>query len=111
MSTFKLYSGMVPSCGVFCGGCPNFLREKRTCPGASIKQRCQQCTSYHLCCVGKGITHCFQCSDYPCKRFKAFRKRWLKYGQDFLENQDLLRELGTDGFLEYWNEKEGKDIF
>lgn len=30
----KHYSDRVPACGVFCGGCPTYIRDKRPCPGA-----------------------------------------------------------------------------
>lgn len=43
--------------------------------------------------LGKRITHCFQCSDFPCTKFKRFTIRWLKYGQNFIENQKLLKTL------------------
>lgn len=51
------------------------------------------------------ITHCFQCSNFPCTRFKGFAKRWQKHGQDFIENQKLLSEIGEVAFLEYYNKK------
>lgn len=56
----KAYCGRVPACGVFCGGCPRYIQEKNPCPGATInKARCEKCKTFHLCCVEKGITHCF----------------------------------------------------
>src|SRR5659263_789365 len=79
MSNFKSYHGRVPACGVFCGGCPTYTRERKPCPGADINiKRCEGCTTFHLCCKEKGITHCYECGDFPCRRFKSFSKRWLK---------------------------------
>lgn len=102
----KPYYGRVPASGVFCGGCPTYLRESKSCPGADInKSRCEKCKTFHLCCVGKGITHCHQCDVFPCARFKGFAKRWLKYGQDFIENQKLLAEVGEVGLLKQYNQK------
>ena len=106
MANLKNYTGRIPACGVFCGGCPTFTREKNPCPGAEInRKRCESCTTFYLCCKDKNISHCFQCTDFPCKKFKAFSKRWLKYGQDFIVNQKLLKDRGIDGFLEYYNSK------
>jgi len=103
------YNGRVPACGVFCGGCPTYTREKKPCPGAEKNAaRCASCTTFHLCCKEKGITHCYECSEFPCKRFKTFSKRWLKYGQDFIENQKLLKEVGADNFLQHYNAKAQK---
>lgn len=100
----KLYTGTVPSCGVFCGGCPNYTRCKKPCLGASKIDRCQKCR-FHLCCVEKGIEHCFECEVFPCKRFKGFARPWQKYGQNFIANQLLLKEVGQEEFLARWNAK------
>ena len=87
MAKIKPYNGRIPACGVFCGGCPIYTREKRACRGAELNHsRCEKCKTFHLCCFGKKITHCFQCSNFPCTRFKGFAKRWLKYGQNFVES-------------------------
>lgn len=102
----KPYHGRVPACGVFCGGCPMYLKEKNPCPGSEInKVRCENCKSYHLCCKEKGITHCYECETFPCFRFKRFAKNWEKYGQNFIENQKLLEESGVENFLKYFNSK------
>ena len=106
MNNMRKYSGRIPACGVFCGGCPVYMRAKKPCPGAELnEQRCERCKTFHLCCRAKEISHCYQCSDFPCKKFRDFTKRWLKYGQDFIENQKLLKNVGTDGFIEYYNLK------
>lgn len=100
----KPYYGRVPACGVFCGGCPLYVREKNPCPGAEINTaRCEKCKSFHLCCEERGIAHCYECKTFPCYRFKRFSKNWEKYGQDFIENQKLLKELGKENFLNYFN--------
>lgn len=37
----KIYNGRVPACGVFCGGCPTYTRQK-TCLGAQLNSaRCE----------------------------------------------------------------------
>ena len=102
----KEYKGRVPACGVFCGGCPIYVRERKPCLGAEINSsRCEKCKTFHLCCQEKGITHCFNCEMFPCPKFKSFAKRWLKYGQDFIENQKLLQSIGEIKFIEYFNLK------
>lgn len=102
----KRYSGRIPACGVFCGGCPTYIREKNPCPGADInRKRCERCKTFHLCCVEKGITYCYQCSIFPCAKFKTFSKQWFKYGQDFIKNQELLKTVGEKDFLTYYNLK------
>lgn len=102
----KPYRGRIPACGVFCGGCPTYIREKKPCPGAEInKTRCERCNTFHLCCTEKGITHCYQCNVFPCSKLKGFAKRWLKYGQNFIENQERLKQTGESGFLKYYHRR------
>lgn len=102
----KHYQGRIPACGVFCGGCPMYTRDKKPCPGAEINcQRCEGCKSYHLCCKNRGITHCYECKTFPCSRFKSFAKSWLKYGQDLIANQILLKEIDEEELLKHYNSK------
>lgn len=102
----KEYNGRVPACGCFCGGCPNYTRDKKPCPGAEINvARCEKCKTFHLCCIEKGVTHCYQCDEFPCKKFKGFSKRWEKYGQNFIENQNILKSKGQNEFLNQFNSK------
>lgn len=106
LNEMKTYHGRIPACGVFCGGCPRYIQERNPCPGAEInKARCEKCKTFHLCCVEKGITHCYQCDIFPCARFKNFAKRWLKYGQNFIENQEYLKQVGEVEFLISYNKK------
>lgn len=106
VQNYKFYQERIPACGIFCGGCPVFVRDRKPCPGAGINiERCLRCKSFHLCCTEKGITHCYQCKKYPCRRLKDFATRWLKYGQNILENQNLLKEKGNKEFLNAFNSK------
>ena len=106
LSVIKPYYGRIPACGVFCGGCPIYTREEKPCPGTEKnKTRCEKCKTFHLCCIEKGITHCYQCNIFPCTKFKGFAKRWLKYEQNFIENQNLLKRIGEMKFLEIFNDK------
>lgn len=99
----KYYKGHIPVCGIFCGGCPVYVRDKNR--AETNVQRCEGCKSYHLCCKEKGITHCCYCPKYPCARLKAFAKRWLKYGQNIIDNQNLIKEMGANAFLVHMNKK------
>ena len=39
----KSYNGRIPACGVFCGGCPVYTREKSPCKGAELNSsRCSK---------------------------------------------------------------------
>lgn len=110
METLQPYRGVVPPCGIYCGGCPVFIRKRNPCPGAEISQRCQlKACRFYICTTEQGIDHCYQCPEYPCQSFKRFAKTWVKYGQDLFENQASLQDIGIGGFLECWNAKVEKD--
>lgn len=103
----KAYHGRVPPCGIFCGGCPNYVREKDRCSGAESHCHKRKCKGIYVCCVEKkGLEFCHQCPSFPCSRFKKFAQSWKKYGQDLLKNQQQLQTLGQDEFLCLWNKKE-----
>ena len=93
----KSYNGRIPACGVFCGGCPIYTREKSPCKGAEQNgSRCEKCKTFHLCCLEKRITHCFQCSDFPCT--------CLLYTSDAADEEDL-KNVGEVKFLKYYNKR------
>ncbi len=99
MITTPAYTGRIPACGVYCGTCPVFTRDRNPCPGAEVnRKRCEKCKSFHLCCEKRGIEHCYECKAFPCSKLKSFSKRWEKYGQVIVENQQLLREVGAEEF-------------
>ena len=91
----KSYNGHIPVCGVFCDGCPTYTRDKKPCLEAEInKTHCDKYKTFHLCCIGIGITHCFlSMPSIPLHQIQKFRNRWLKYGQNYIENQKLIKTI------------------
>ncbi len=85
----KKYKGTTPPCGIDCNGCPRFGKEKNGCEGAD--KGCKHCKTIYQCNEKKGIDYCYQCSKFPCSRFKKFSKTWEKYGQNLIENQKELK--------------------
>lgn len=101
----KAYARAVPPCGVFCGGCPRYLRGKTGCLGAHVRCAERRCKTFYVCCVEKRrLRHCHECPRFPCAAFKRFAASWEQYGQDLVANQLLLREKGEAAFLEEFNE-------
>lgn len=99
------YAGSIPPCGIYCGGCPVYQRVKSPCPGAEVRCKQRKCKGIYVCCVEqRGYRFCHECSIFPCSRFRAFAQRWRKYGQDLIENQRRLAELGEEAWLADWNE-------
>lgn len=82
---------------------PDVFKSQKALPGAEYTDRCKGCKSFYMCCTERGHRFCFKCEEFPCRRLKDFARRWKKYGQDFLQNQEDLRQLGQEGFLQKWN--------
>lgn len=99
----KNYSGLIPCCGIFCGGCSNYIRIKNTCFGAEKQCVERRCGIYKCCVEKKSHRFCFECKTFPCSKFKKFAETWLKIGQDLIANQNFLKELGEENFLNYFN--------
>ena len=102
-ANMKHYKGRVPTCGIFCGDCPNYVRERKNCCGAETNCKIRKCVIYKCSVEKKGLRFCSECKTFPCVRFKKFAETWLKLGQNLIENQALLKEVGVKNFLQHFN--------
>lgn len=68
----KTYYGGVPACGVFCGGCPTYTRDKKPCLGAEQnKEKCERCKTFHLCCTEKESLIVINVQSFHVQNLKA----------------------------------------
>ena len=59
--------GYIPPCGIYNGGCPNYMREKNRCEGAKKDCKTGKCKGIYASCIEKkGLEFCHQCKSYPC---------------------------------------------
>lgn len=58
-------------CGSLCNECE--WRERTGCTGCTNLEKpfWGEC-AVKLCCEGKNLEHCGQCSDFPCELLKEF---------------------------------------
>jgi hypothetical protein len=98
---------LIAPCGMNCGICPAYLREKNKCTGCrgsddnkSISLlRCK----IRTCEVFKDskVKFCFGCENIPCDRLKHLEKRYrTKYSMSMVENLKNIENLGVRKFLE-----------
>jgi hypothetical protein len=98
---------LIAPCGINCGVCYAFLRDKNKCFGC----RCEDPIKANHCQVCKiknceyllqtGSKFCYDCSSYPCKRMKQLDQRYrLKYEMSNLENLRQVKKLGLDSFIQ-----------
>jgi hypothetical protein len=95
-----LNGNLIAPCGVNCGVCFGYLRDKDKCPGCNSKKDSEKpryCTTCILktCTTRKG-KYCSSCTKkYPCQRLKQLSKRYLlRYKVDLLGNLNKIKGCG-----------------
>lgn len=96
-------ASMLAPCGLYCQLCSRHL-GKNPCPGC--RARLSEPDTYHRKCVmractaERGFFTCAACAERPCKRMKAFAKRYRDgYGVDLSTDAATLNSIGTEAFL------------
>jgi Protein of unknown function (DUF3795) len=97
---------LIAACGMNCGICAAYLREKNKCAGcrgADAKKpitrvRCKIKTCEVL---QKGrLKFCFECKNFPCDNLKHLDRRYrTKYKMSMIENLEQIRDIGIRKFL------------
>ncbi len=96
----------IAACGMNCGICSAYLREKNKCPGCRESDinkpvtvlRCKIKTCSTL--QNGTITFCFECDEYPCKNLKHLDKRYrTKYNMSMIENLENIKKFGVIHFF------------
>lgn len=106
-TTSAITTNLIAPCGMNCGLCMAYLREKKKCDGCRGKDESKAPSCLH--CIIKNCTkrkgnYCFSCNTYPCTRLKKLDKRYrTKYHMSMLENLENIKILGIRTFIN--NEK------
>ena len=101
---------LIAPCGMNCGVCMAYLREKNKCPGCHAPDTdknisCVRCKIKN-CEVFKGgkAKFCFECINFPCDRLKHLDKRYrTKYNMSMLENLENIKLSGINKFVKNEN--------
>ena len=100
---------LIAPCGMNCGICMAYLREKNRCVGCNIESpqklnHCFVCSIKNCTERNGGSKFCFECPKYPCARLKQLDKRYrTKYSMSMIENLNKIKESGLDQFMEIEN--------
>ena len=106
MESLNRFSLIAP-CGMNCGICMAYLREKNKCPGCrgdrqDLLKYCGNCIIRN-CAILKENNWKFcsnKCEKYPCTRLKNLDKRYqIKYNMSMIENLNSIEELGIGAFV------------
>jgi hypothetical protein len=102
------YQGLIAACGMNCGLCIGYLREKKPCGGCFKKDDlnkpnvCRSCAIVNcgfLTTTESGF--CYDCDKFPCSRLKQLDKRYrTKYSMSMIDNLHFIRANGMERFLE-----------
>ncbi|MCC7564716.1 MAG: DUF3795 domain-containing protein [Methanomicrobiaceae archaeon] len=102
-----LSPALIAPCGMNCGLCIAYQREKNRCPGcreedAKKSHYCARCRISH--CEHLTGPFCSGCTEFPCARLKRLDQRYRKkYRMSMLAN---LQEIEEEGVSEFLNQEE-----
>jgi hypothetical protein len=99
------FSRIAP-CGMNCGICVAYLRDKNKCPGCRgidinkpvTRSQCKikNCSTFQK----EKSPFCIECERFPCDRLKHLDKRYrTKYQMSMIENLGHIKELGLTKFI------------
>lgn len=98
---------IIAPCGMNCGICLGYLRDKNKCLGCrgtdeNKPNSCRKCIIKKCHILKKNKMHfCSDmCEKFPCTRLKALDKRYrTKYGMSMLENLEHIKKYGIIKFF------------
>lgn len=95
---------MFAPCGMNCKICYKHCYHKMSCDGClkSDIGKPEHCRSCRIkdCIKQKGISYCFQCDEYPCKRIKNLEKSYNKrYQASLMEHSKAVQQYGLEAFM------------
>ena len=104
----ELNTSLIAPCGMNCGICMAYLREKKKCAGCSCNGSNENKPVYCVKCRIKNCEviknnqsgFCFECEKYPCLRLKQLDKRYkTKYSMSMIENLENIKKFGLKQFI------------
>ena len=104
----ELNKNLIAPCGINCGLCSAYLREKNSCVGCNLSSLNKP--KYCVTCIIKNcefitsssVKFCYVCPNFPCKKLKQLNKRYsTKYNVFIFENlKAIQKELGLENLKE-----------
>jgi hypothetical protein len=98
---------LVSKCGLYCGSCSKYLKDK--CPGCDGYEKATWC-KVRTCCMEHGYASCADCNEFEnameCKKFNSFFSRMIGFilRSDREAGIKMIKEKGYEGFAAYMAE-------
>jgi hypothetical protein len=101
MKEITVDEGLIAFCGLYCGACQAYLKEK--CPGCAKNEKASWC-KIRSCCGEKKIRSCADCNEFKnqsdCKKFNNIVSKMfaLIFRSD---RAACLRQIKEKGYAEH----------
>ena len=99
----RITRNLIAPCGMNCGVCMAYLREKNRCNGCGKVDESRSKTIVFCkirLCRSRKRKYCFDCAKFPCDRLKHMDKRYrTKYCMSEIENLEFIRSKGINSFV------------
>ncbi len=107
LSPQDLVPDLIAPCGMNCGLCMAYVRDKNGCLGCRAgdegkAKSCLACTirNCEVLRTGGSVFCSVDCDRFPCPRLKRLDARYrTKYRMSMLENLQVIREAGVEAFV------------
>ncbi len=106
----QIDANMFAPCGMNCMFCYKHCYHKKPCIGClkddtGKAKHCREC-KIKDCVLKKGISYCYVCNEFPCKRIKNLEKTYRrKYGVSLIQHSQFVKENGLEIFMNSQKEK------
>ena len=94
---------LIASCGINCGICKAYLRDKNPCHGCRNANKNIPKTRINCAmriCKKRVGKFCYDCAEFPCEKLSHLDKRYrTKYGMSEIENLLFIKNKGIKKFL------------
>lgn len=112
MQPINIDKNMIAPCGMNCGICMAYLRNKNKCNGCRAintwnpKTRAECKIKNCQTLNSDGLEYCYQCNQYPCTLIKHIDKRYrARYNMSMIQNLNAINDNGIEEFIKAENEK------
>ncbi len=94
---------LIAPCGMNCGICKAYLREKNPCHGCNDAGQNKPETRINCrlrVCNKRTGRFCCDCKEFPCDRLRHLDTRYrTRYGMSEIENLEYIRKNGIRKFV------------
>lgn len=110
MKNFQRQYPLLSACGLNCGLCPRYhtdgISKCPGCAGEGFFAKHPSCGVTSCCQRHGGIEYCYQCDEYPCKRYDGAEScdSFITH-RNMLKDFDKVKRIGLDAYQSELNEK------